>query len=140
MDTSLSGERVVRVLERVAQERGLPDTIVMDNGPEFTSRALLAWRQQTEVNLHYIQPGKPTENAIVESFNGKLRDECLNQHYFIDLRHARQLIEDWKVYYNTQRPHTSLRFQTPEEYRKIVEGKNLGNIMNGNLTQSLGLT
>ena len=140
VDTSLSGERIVRVLQRVARERGLPDTIVMDNGPEFTSRALLAWRQETEVNLHFIQPGKPMENAIVESFNGKVRDECLNQHYFVDLGHVRRIIEEWSAYYNTRRPHTSLGFQTPEEYRKSFEGKNSETTMNGILTQSSDLT
>ena len=77
----------------------------MDNGPEFTSRAELAWRQQTEVNLHFIQPGKPTENAIVESFNGRFRDECLNQRCFIDLDHARRIIDEWTTLYHEHRPH-----------------------------------
>jgi putative transposase len=140
VDTSLSGARVVRELQRVAPKRDLLDTIVMDNGPELTSRALLAWRQQSEPNLHYVQPGKPTKNAIVESFNGKMRDECLNQHYFVDLRHARKLIEDWKVSYNAQRPHTSLRSQTPEEYRKSFERKNLETTMHRSITRSLCLT
>ena len=110
VDTSLSGERVARVLERVIQERrAQPEEIVMDNGPELTSRALDAWAYARGVRLRFIEPGKPTQNAFAESFNGRLRDECLNQHWFLSLADARRIIEAWRVDYNTVRPHSSLR-------------------------------
>lgn len=118
VDTSLSGQRVVRVLERVAQERrGLPDVIVLDNGPELTSRALDQWAYECGVELHFIEPGKPQQNGFIESFNGRLRDECLNEHWFQNLPHARRVIEDWRVDYNVNRPHSSLGNLTPEEFR-----------------------
>lgn len=124
VDTSLSGERVVRVLGRLACERGLPNTIMMDNGTEFTSKAMLGWSQQTEVRLHFISPGRPVQNAYIESFNGKLRDECLNQHYFTGLGDARNKIENWRRIYNEQRPHSSLKFTTPQAYRLAWEQQN----------------
>lgn len=108
VDTSISGSRVARVLDRVAETRGLPKTIVMDNGTELTSLAMLAWSAEHRVRLHYIAPGKPTQNAFVESFNGKFRDECLNESSFASLQEARDIIEAWRADYNDKRPHRSL--------------------------------
>jgi putative transposase len=116
VDTSLSGHRVVRTPELLVQEHGRPAALLMDNGPEFTSRALEAWAYRTRVQLHFIQPGKPSQNAFVESFNGKFRDECLNEHWFTSLTEARDRIEQWRVDYNQVRPHSSLDDLTPQEY------------------------
>jgi len=116
VDTSLGGARVVRVLDRLSALRGLPKVIVCDNGPEFTGRALDEWAYRTGVKIHFIRPGKPTENAYAESFNGKFRDECLNEHWFLDLNDARAKIEDWRMDYNEVRPHSSLGDMTPKEY------------------------
>jgi putative transposase len=116
VDTSLGGARVVRVLDRLVALRGLPEVIVCDNGPEFTGRALDEWAYRMGVRIHFIQPGKPTENAYVESFNGKFRDECLNEHWFLDLDDARAKIENWRVDYNEVRPHSSLGNLTPKDY------------------------
>lgn len=122
VDTSLSGERVTRVLDRVALGRRLPRQIVVDNGPEFTSAAFLRWSMAHNIDVHFIDKGKPTQNAFVESFNGKFRDECLNQFLFADLREARLKIEAWRVEYNTQRPHSSLGYMTPEGYARKIAG------------------
>lgn len=124
VDTSISGERVVRALGRLAQSRGLPETIVMDNGTEFTSKAMLRWSQQTEVRLHFIAPGKPVQNAYAESFNGKLRDECLNLHYFTSLYDARYKLDTWRRIYNEERPHSSLKYTTPQAHRLAWEQRN----------------
>jgi len=115
VDVSLSGERVVRVLEQLRVTRGLPARISCDNGPEFRSRALDAWAYQHHVLLHFIQPGKPVQNAYIESFNGRLRQECLNQHWFLSLSDARRTIEQWRIAYNTARPHRGLAGRTPLE-------------------------
>lgn len=123
VDTSLPGARIVRVLDRVAAVHGYPAAIVCDNGPEFTGRALDQWAYQHGVQLHFIQPGRPVQNAFVESFNGRLRDECLNQHWFLDLADARRTLEAWRVDYNTRRPHGSLRGATPEEFAKSLSGR-----------------
>ena len=112
-DTSLSGPRVARELDAVAAERGLPETVVSDNGTEFTSTAILAWSQRRKVAWHYIAPGKPQQNAFVESFNGKLRDECLNETLFTSLRHARAVLDAWRQDYNEARPHSSLEYLAP---------------------------
>jgi len=120
VDSSLPGQRVVRVLERVAQTRPLPLTIVCDNGPEFVGRTLDAWAYQRGVQLHFIRPGKPVENPFVESFNGRMRDECLNECWFLDLYHARTLIESWRTDYNEVRPHSALGDRTPTEYVRDV--------------------
>jgi hypothetical protein len=95
-DTSLPGLRVVRVLEGLREQRGTPVAIQVDNGTEFTSRVVDQWAYQNQVALHFIERGKPTQNAFIESFNGKFRDECLNQNWFADLQHARKVIEDWR--------------------------------------------
>ncbi len=116
VDTSLSGDRTVRVLDAIADVRGYPKTLVMDNGTELTSLVMLCWARDRKVRLHYIQPGKPTQNAYIESFNGKFRDECLNEHEFSTLDEAREIIESWRQDYNTVRPHRALKNQTPEEF------------------------
>ena len=121
VDTSISGQRVTRVLEELAEVTGLPEVIVMDNGPEFTRKAMLCWAQQRGVKLHFIDPGKPTQNAYIESFNGKFRDECLNQNWFSDLQEARRMIEEWRRDYNLARPHNSLGYLTPETFRQKHE-------------------
>lgn len=116
VDTSIPGLRVARVLDRVAGERGLPKAIVSDNGPEFAGRVLDAWAYQRGVTLQFIRPGKPIENAFAESFNGKFRDECLNEHWFTGLNDARFTIEAWRRDYNHVRPHSSLGGLTPAEF------------------------
>lgn len=116
VDTSIPGARVVRVLERLRELRGLPEVLVMDNGPEFAGQALDAGAYQRRVRLHFIEPGKPVQNAFVESFNGKMRDECWNEHWFGTLVEARQTIEAWRRDYNEVRPHSSLGNRTPIEF------------------------
>jgi len=118
VDTSLSGVRVARVLDRVIGEHGRrPREIVLDNGPELTSRALDQWAYERGVHLQFIDPGKPQQNGFIESFNGHFRDECLNEHWFLSLPHARRVVEDWRRDYNLNRPHSSLGNLTPEEFR-----------------------
>jgi len=116
VDVSLPGERVVRVLDRVAGARGYPKTIVCDNGPEFRGEALDQWAHRHQVQLAFIEPGKPVQNAYIESFNGKLRDECLNENWFVSLYDAQQTIEAWRVDYNALRPHSALDDRTPDEF------------------------
>lgn len=115
-DTSLSGGRVTRELDSLIRQRGKPTTIVSDNGTELTSMAVLKWCQETGVEWHYIQPGKPMQNGFVESFNGSFRDECLNETLYSSLNQARHQISKWKEDYNTQRPHSSLGNITPVEF------------------------
>jgi len=114
-DFSLNGQRVVAVLERL-KKSGLPQTIKVDNGSEFISKALDAWAHHHEVKLEFSRPGKPTDNAFIESFNGRLRQECLNQNWFLSLADARETIENWRQDYNEYRPHSSLGQQTPSEF------------------------
>ena len=117
VDFSLPGERVVRVLDRVAAERGeYPDEIVMDNGPEFISKVLDAWAHNHGVELVFIQPGKPMQNGHCESFNGRFRDECLNENWFLTLDDARRTIAAWLADYNVHRPHSALDNLTPIEF------------------------
>jgi len=116
VDTSITGTRVKQVMNRLAEARGLPQSITVDNGPEFQGQVLDAWAYQANVNLSFIRPGKPNENAYIESFNGKFRDECLNEHWFITMAQARRVIELWRIEYNTERPHSSIGNITPEEY------------------------
>lgn len=116
VDTSLGGVRVVRELERLAIERTVPQVVVSDNGTELTSGAVLRWATG-KLAWHYIEPGKPTQNAFIESFNSRLRDECLNEHVFSNLSEARQLIEAWRHDYNHVRPHSSLGALAPIEFR-----------------------
>ena len=122
VDRSLPGLRVARVLDRLHAGLGLPQTIVVDNGPEFAGRTLDAWAYASGVTLRFIRPGKPVENAYVESFNGKFRDECLNEHWFISLADAKAVIEAWRVDYNTVRPHSSLAGRTPDQFAAISVG------------------
>jgi putative transposase len=117
-DVSIAGERVVRLLDELACRHGLPEEIVMDNGPEFTGRALFAWSARTGVRLRFIQPGKPIQNAFVESFIGRFRDECLNQHWFGSLAEAAQIIEAWRQHYNRERPHSALGYEPPERFAR----------------------
>jgi putative transposase len=107
-----------RVLDRIGSERGLPEAIVVDNGPEFRGRALAAWSEERGVRLEFIQPGKPVQNAYVESFNGRLRDECLNANWFTSLSDAQRKIETWRQDYNQQRPHSSLQYLPPAEFAR----------------------
>ena len=120
VDTSITGLRVQGVLERLADTRGLPKSITVDNGPEFDGQVLDKWAYRSSVHLSFIRPGKPNENAYIESFNGKFRDECLNEHWFISLAHARRVIEAWRIEYNTERPHSSLGNLTPEEFAQTI--------------------
>jgi putative transposase len=116
VDTSLPGARVVRVLEDLSVLRGLPQTILMDNGPELTSRVLDQWAYEHGVQLRFIDPGKPIQNAFIESFNGRFRDECLNQHWFVNLAQARRIVDAWRLDYNRARPHSALGYLTPDEF------------------------
>jgi len=115
-DTSISGRRVARELTALMDARGKPDMIVSDNGTEFTSNAILAWAKDHRVEWHYIAPGRPMQNGYIESFNGRMRDELLNESLFVDLAQARALISDWAADYNTARPHSSLGYKTPAAY------------------------
>jgi putative transposase len=116
-DTSLSGARVARELDTVIAWRGKPRRCVSDNGTELTSMAILAWSKASGVDWHYIAPGKPQQNAFVESFNGRLRDECLNEQAFSSLAEARAVLAAWRDDYNRVRPHSALANRTPEEFR-----------------------
>ena len=116
VDTSINGVRVTKVLSEISQIQGLPEIIIIDNGPEFISNALDAWAYQRGVKLTFIRPGKPVENAYIESFNGRLRDECLNENWFLSVEHARRVVEEWRIDYNTARPHSSLGNLSPEEF------------------------
>jgi putative transposase len=115
-DTSLSGLRVARELDRLIATRGRSKTIVSDNGTELTSNAILRWAEQARVDWHYIDPGKPVQNAFIESFNGRLRDEFLNETLFTSLMQARQALEDWRCDYNLVRPHSSIGWLAPATY------------------------
>jgi putative transposase len=115
-DTSISGKRVARELTTLISTRGKPGMIVSDNGTEFTSNAILGWAKDQAVEWHYIAPGRPMQNGYIESFNGRMRDELLNETLFIDLDQARQLISAWIADYNTARPHSSLDYKTPAAY------------------------
>lgn len=121
VDTSITGLRVVRVLEQLAKQRGLPAVITVDNGPEFAGKALDEWAYRQGVTLRFIEPGKPVENVYIESFNGKLRDECLNENWFTSLYEARTIIENWRMDYNEERPHSSLGDLTPREFARQAE-------------------
>jgi putative transposase len=121
VDTSLPGGRVVRVLERLAAERGAPDEIVLDNGPELAGKALDQWAYERGVGLRFIEPGKPVQNAFVESFQGRLRDECLDRHWFVSLPDAQHTVEAWRQDYNRVRPHSALGYRPPQEFRQAFE-------------------
>lgn len=115
VDSSLNGRRVVKTLEELIKEHGAPEEIISDNGTEFTSNIVLKWCHDRGQKWEYIQPGKPYQNGNAESFNGKLRDECLNENWFTNLEEARRLIEKWREEYNGLRPHSALNGRTPNE-------------------------
>lgn len=123
-DFSISGTRVARELDWLLLTRGKPEAITVDNGPEFAGIVLDRWAYKNQVKLDFIRPGKPVENAYIESFNGKVRHECLNQHYFKTLEEARNKIEDWRVWYNEFRPHQTLEGLTPVGFIKRWQDQN----------------
>jgi putative transposase len=123
VDHSLPGARVVRVLERLRETRGLPAALLMDNGPEFRGGAMADWAQENGVELQFIEPGAPWQNGFIESFNGRFRDECLNEYWFTSLADARHAIEDWRRDYNHVRPHSSIGYISPERYRQKLAGE-----------------
>jgi len=116
VDTSIGGERVCRILDRLFIGRPLPETMILDNGPEFSGTALDAWASQHGVQLHFLQPGKPAQNAFIESFNGKFRDECLNAHWFLTIQEAQVVIEAWRRKYHEERTHSTIGDMTPMEF------------------------
>ena len=128
VDTSISGARVARRLDQLIESHGRPRIIVSDNGTEFTSNAILKWSETSGVGWHYIAPGKPMQNGFIESFNGRLRDECLNEHLFDTLKDARRIISAWQTDYNYNRPHTSLGGLTPAEYANKDQMRNIANL------------
>lgn len=115
---SITGQQVARFLDQLSEQRKLPNAITCDNGTEFTSKAMFFWSKKTTVKLAFIQPGKPTQNAFIESLNGKFRNECLNQHWFRSLDEAREEIDQWRNHYNNIRPHSSLGYIAPVEFAK----------------------
>ena len=115
-DTSLSGKRVVREMSALIAARGRPGTVVSDNGTEFTSAAVVAFAQAAGLDWRYIAPGKPTQNAFAESFQGRMRDECLNEHLFFSMNHARVVVAGWVEDFNTVRPHSAIGYRTPAAY------------------------
>ena len=126
---AIGGERVVRILDQICLKRGYPRVIRTDNGSEFTSKAMLNWAYERGVTLRLIEPGKPTQNAFIESFNVRFRDECLNEElrsipagWFLDLADAREIIEAWRIDYNTSRPHSASGYATPEEFTSSLQG------------------
>ena len=122
VDTSFASRRVTRVLDQIIQERGVPEAIRCDNGPELTSRHFLAWCVGRQIELRHIQPGRPMQNGHVESFHGRLREECLNVSWFQNLFDARRKISAWRTEYNEQRPHSSLGYRTPKEFAEAQQG------------------
>jgi putative transposase len=122
-DTSLGSGRVTRVLERLIGERGRPENVRSDNGPEFTSRRMIGWAEAWKIGLVHIQPGRPMQNGHIESFHGRLRDECLNTSWFRTLNDVRCTLATWREEYNCERPHSSLDYRTPNEFRTLLEGR-----------------
>ena len=154
VDTSLPGVRVVRVLERLAETRGLPKEIIMDNGPEMIGKVLDQWAWRNSVRLHFIDLGKPTQNAFIESFNGRFRDECLNENWFLsieeaaveaelnenwflDIHDSRRIIEAWRIDYNSSRPHSALGYATPEEFAAAHQGHAPGELTTSPTTATI---
>jgi putative transposase len=120
---TIGGDHLTRIMDGICSQRGKPTMIRTDNGPEFTGKAMLTWAHRNGIALRLIEPGKPNQNAYVESFNGRLRDECLNEHWFTSLAHARAVIEAWRREYNEERPKRVLGGRTPAEYAKHLAGK-----------------
>ncbi len=133
VDTSLTGERVARTLDRL-QSRGWPNQIVVDNGPEFRGRVLDRWAYQAGVKLHFIEPGKPMQNGFIEGFNSTLRDQCLNEYWFASIAEAREKIEQWRRLYNTIKPHSSLGRKTPAEFASLCSARGRNTEKNRGLT------
>lgn len=123
-ESAISGIHVTRILDRLKAGRGLPKVIRTDNGKEFCGRAMVAWAHANGVTLRLIEPGKPNQNAYIESFNGRFRDECLNEHWFTSLVHARSMISTWQKEYNVDRPKKSLGGKTPADYAKYLQLQN----------------
>ena len=121
IDYSITGLRVTRFLDQLLDFHGRPAAILTDNGTEFTSMAMFEWTHRRLIEACFIEPGKPSQNAFIESFNGRLRDECLNENVFSSLHQARQTIEHWRQHYNEHRPHSSIGYLTPVEYRSQLE-------------------
>lgn len=119
-DTSLGSERVTRALDRLIEERGLPENVLSDNGPEFTSQRMLGWAEEHKINLVHIQPGCPMQSGHVESFHGRLRDECLNVSWFRTLNDVRPTLNNYRQEYNCERPHSSLAYRTTAEFRSAL--------------------
>jgi putative transposase len=130
-DTSISGRRVARELDAIISQYGRPTSVVSDNGTEFTSNAILEWANERGVEWHYIAPGKPQQNAYIESFNGRLRDELLNETLFRSLRHAREELAIWRRDYNHERPHSSLGYLTPAQYSATLGDAGRGSALHG---------
>jgi len=122
---AIGGDHLVRILDRICQVRGYPGVIRTDNGKEFTGRAMLTWAHENKVKLRLIEPGKPNQNAYIESFNSRFRDECLNEHWFFNLRHARQLIATWHREYSEERPKKGLGGLTPSQHAKQLATKSI---------------
>jgi putative transposase len=134
VDTSINGDRVTRILDWLVLIKESPLFITTDNGPEFSGKALDKWAYNNNVTLDFIEPGKPIQNAFIESFNGRLRHECLNQHYFETLQEAKKIVENWRVEYNTFRPHGSLKGLTPEEFTRNWNKEKQQKILDSQLT------
>ncbi len=131
-ERAIGGQHLALILDRLAAERGLPQAVRTDNGKEFCSRAMLTWAHASGVKLFLIQPGKPNQNAYIESFNGRLRDECLNEHWFLNLAHAQAIIEAWRREYNEERPKKSLGGLTPAAYARQLAEKSVSSPMDSN--------
>jgi len=134
-DVSLPGMRVCRVLDHLIEQYGKPESILMDNGPEFTGKVLDEWAYEHRIRLDFIAPGKPMQNAYIESFNGKLRDECLNEHWFASLIDAQDILDFWRTDYNTQRPHSSLNDLTPTQFIQ-KQGQSLKHKTKSHITEN----
>lgn len=119
-DTSLGSDRITRELDRLIEHRGQPESVRSDNGPEFTSRRMLGWAEERKISLIHIQPGRPMQNGQVESFHGRLRDECLNANWFRTLNDVRRTLDSWCQEYNCERPHSSLAYRTPAEFSRTL--------------------
>lgn len=131
IDSSLQGSRLVRELSQLAELRGLPKAIKCDNGPEFTSKVMLKWADETGVQLGFIAKGKPTQKGFIESFNGKMRKECLDRHIFRNLDEAKELIMNWVSHYNEERPHRSLNYMAPYEFINAYNVKAISPLQTG---------
>lgn len=127
VDRGISGRYVTRALDQAARFRGLPLTVRTDQGPEFTGKAMDQWAYERKIELRLIEAGKPTQNAYIESFNGKFRDECLNEHWFRSLAEAREVIAAWRMDYNQSRPHSAIEYQTPAQFAAAWRARQAGN-------------